>query len=107
MELPDKAGIIKNAFIFCTFCNSLAGILLIFPLIFISASANLSGLPVMIAPPLSAEYSLYLEIALIIRKLTTMLLLQPVLQLPLHFHYHDFYFGNRQKIQIERDTMQP
>lgn len=55
----------------CTFCNSLAGILFILPLIFRRASANLSGLLVMIAPPLSAEYSLYLEIALIMRELST------------------------------------
>src|SRR5512145_1707127 len=44
---------------------------LILPLILRRALANLSGFPVMIAPPLSAENSLYLEIARIIRKLTT------------------------------------
>src|SRR3546814_6263216 len=45
--------------------------MLILPLILRRALANLSGFPVMIAPPLSAENSLYLEIARIIRKLTT------------------------------------
>ena len=39
------------------------------PLILTNAFANFEGFPVICAEPLSAEYSLYREIALIIRKL--------------------------------------
>ncbi len=50
--------------------NSFDGTLCIVPLIFNNALAKLAGFRVIWAAPLSAEYSLYREMALIIRKLT-------------------------------------
>src|SRR5918911_4214579 len=67
--LPEIAGIIKNAFNPSTCLKSFVGTRRILPLIFIKALASLTGFPVIWAAPLSAENSLYLEIALIIRKL--------------------------------------
>jgi len=69
IELPEIAGTIKKAFNPSTCLRSFLGALDISPLILTNAFANFEGFPVNCADPLSAEYSLYLEIALIIRKL--------------------------------------
>ena len=58
IEEPEIAGIMKKAFIPSTFLRSSLGTLAITPLIFIRADARSDGCPVMMAAPLSAEYSL-------------------------------------------------
>ena len=60
--MPLSAGIIKKALACSTLRKSFSGILATSPLIFVRAEANVNGEPVKIAPPLSAAYSLYLEI---------------------------------------------
>ena len=81
IELPEIAGTIKKAFNPSTCLRSFLGAFDISPLILTNAFANFEGFPVICAEPLSAEYSLYLEIALIIRKLIILALVGDLHQL--------------------------
>ena len=72
MKEPETAaGMIKKAFIPSTFLRSSEGMRGITSLIFSSADVRFEGWPVIIAEPLSAANSLYLERARMSRKLAT------------------------------------